>query len=369
MLNEDGTIDTNFVQNGWLYPPDIGDLIRTTDLLVTDIVEDQSIISIGILEENDKRHLTITTFDQSGEIILNHRKINIVEVSDISIIESIQHKQNIYLSGYGKIGSKQQGFVTRFKEDDLSTDPDFGFARKYVMPSIDTYTSRIIKIKSIENVGILCLGSYYKTNSQKIFLAMLDESGNPIPEYFENGTKTFDLSSNSQITDIIKKGENFLLSSRSFSSFKSAVYKINNAGDFDTNFGFNGKLSLNSDESELATNIHENSIGELLITGNSSLRYAVWKIIPCTNVSTNEISYNRPLLIQPNPSQHSLKITIPQNVTMKLIIRNSNGQIIKTINQESGNSIQIDISDYESGKYYISGTNSTDVWSTTFIKI
>ncbi len=113
---------------------------------------------------------------------------------------------------------------------------------------------------------------------------------------------------------------------------------------------------------------------KLLLT-DANLTREVWSLPgTSTNLGVNDNNEfeGNPLLAYPNPSNNI--ITIPYELNQgslgNIIIYNSNGQLIETLTIDNTfNTIELDVTDYENGSYYyvISNENTLSI-PITFIK-
>jgi photosystem II stability/assembly factor-like uncharacterized protein len=88
-------------------------------------------------------------------------------------------------------------------------------------------------------------------------------------------------------------------------------------------------------------------------------------VIPSGSIGINELSNSLDVSVFPNPVTDKITIIIPDKATIE--ISNINGQIIKTINHDSGET-SFDIRDLSSGVYIIRAKTEKEIVTKKFIK-
>ena len=94
--------------------------------------------------------------------------------------------------------------------------------------------------------------------------------------------------------------------------------------------------------------------------------YGVWRLPLSDITGINEIINNENhIAVYPNPTANNLIIESPQDAVVE--ITNIQGQLIKTLTAK-GNKINIDVSAFPKGIYFIHATTQNSIATNKFIK-
>lgn len=170
-------------------------------------------------------------------------------------------------------------------------------------------------------------------------------------------------------------GESWTLANNGLSSYQIISFAISGNNIFAGTNGNNG-VFLTIDSGGVWTNVSTNGIANQAITSFAVTATnlflgtngtGVWKraLVEMLPIVINEANKDNSIAIYPNPASDILTLLISDKATVE--ITNTNGQIIKTFNQCSGET-SVDISDLFTGVYTLRILTDKKIVTNKFIK-
>lgn len=270
-FNSDGNIDTSFGVNGFV------DSILFTEVggwNMMKIQSDDKIIVTGNLNNNGSWNFATarfnangtidTTFGTNGYAVTDFGAIN----GESSTTVEIQNNGAILVGGYMSQNSLDVGIVRYFPNGTIDTT--FGTNGKFMynfgtttIPSTSGMSSDQISAIRVNSAGKIIIGvstnvNAVADNQSKFGFICLNSNGTLDTTFGSNGQKVVDFGGDDAIANIRLTSDDKIIATGRHDYkigttpyIKIAISKLLENGDFDINFGNNGIVLANRDDSNL----------------------------------------------------------------------------------------------------------------------
>ncbi|AZA50104.1 T9SS C-terminal target domain-containing protein [Chryseobacterium carnipullorum] len=377
-LNEDGTLDTTFGNNG------------------------KVVMNLGTNYDNGEKIFT----DSAGRIVIFADKD--------AVSEAYQYTR---------------GVVMRFLPNGIL---DTTFAQSGILEINPTYYSKLNDLVFLNDGSMLIGGSYgYDSNdtyNRDMFIYKVDENGNFVNSFGTNGVKILDMENSGDFLskiDVLPDGKIQLISAAlSFGPKSTYISRLNPDGSYDTTYKNSGKYVPNTNIpnhnklwggnvlilpdgnyllcSSSQWTVVQNGNYDFVMVGllqngernnafNNTGSYAreisnaheylysqhlapdggvyfidQYRLYKFTNTYTLRLSEavsNKNLTIYPNPAQNVIHLNTNERV-LEIQIININGQTIRTVKDSK----QLEVRDLPSGNYFLKISLEKEIVTLKFIK-
>ncbi|MES2516291.1 MAG: T9SS type A sorting domain-containing protein [Bacteroidota bacterium] len=377
--NIDGSLDNTFDNDGKVTTA-IGieeDRITSITLqgdgkiLVAGYSYNGSFYEFAIVRYNTDGSLD-TTFDIDGMLTTSFGG------NSVSFSSAIQNDGKIVAAGYSYSGSSTDFALIRFNSDG-SLDTNFDIDGKVTTPigNTDGYGRSVV----IQNDGKIVLAGYNVVGLKRNFaLIRYNTDGSLDTNFDADGILTTSIGLKGDEAHAVAIQSDGKIVATGITTVgprtEFALIRYNNNGSLDNNFDIDGILTTTISSSyDDARSIAIQNDGKIVVAGFSTIgtKYDVTIVrYDNTVTSTREEADKKYLTLNMYPNPFNSMGTISFNKTInqgELIIYNLLGEKIKTLENISGNSIQLNRDNLIKGLYFISLIEKDKVLATTKIVI
>ena len=394
LLNSDGTLDMTYGDpfDGFL-DADIGLSIGTS--FDSYRQEDGKFIVYGPYTAGLNPYCYVTRLNENGTVDLNFGDNGSVQPPEIpgmgppNILAAITLPDGKILlgGGIGLTSASRQWYLHRLNPDG-SNDPSFGTNGVKLLNFGQQHGEEIHDFLLLNNGQILASGHAEKEDSWHFTMVRMDQDGKTDPAFGLGGIAQMKANCCfSTINDVVQlaDGRFVVCGFSTMGNFNKKIFSVgvfSESGIADQSFGQNGQYDLSlpflpGNYGHVAEALELRQDGKVIIAGsemlnNNAFRGVLVRILPSEIVNTKnqDMSPNPELLLYPNPLRHetiTLSTNAPEPMNASVELWDSQGRFIRQLSNNlsihsgpSEQQLQLP-KDLSPGMYLIrlrSGTNS-----------
>jgi uncharacterized delta-60 repeat protein len=360
----DGILDVSFGENGLVSTPFSGKNAIGTCIAIQ---EDEKIVLGGFVYtlENDFDEFALArylpngnldeTFGTNGQLTTHFNANSWDRINSIAL----QNDQKIIAAGF----SSSQMALARYNPDG-SLDTSFS-SDGLLQNSLPNSEGSVINAIIIDENGSIYGGGFTVDEFSNFNIVRYTPNGNVDETFADNGYFILEASQTSDgIDDIAFLADGSIMFGGTVFEDNISLYgfgRISATGELDMQIGDNGIVTYQlSGPQNFLESIFIQEDGKILAAGSAKEYPSDMGILRLTepNLDTEELDSKNSVLCFPNPAQDQLNISVPNSQDLKIKVFNSLGQqlfpSIKSITRyESKDLLNVDISSFSSGIYYI----------------